>query len=78
MLDAKENGKYELESMIHNLIFPMGLTNRQLTYQYHNLWLLDERFATFNFIASDKSITSFSQIKSSLEPDLLLINDEKT
>ncbi|WP_071146922.1 hypothetical protein [Bacteroides ihuae] len=77
MLDAKENGKYELESMIHNLIFPMGLTNRQLTYQYHNLWLLDERFATFKFIASDKSITSFSQIKSSLEPDLLLINDEK-
>ncbi|GAA6434750.1 hypothetical protein K140096H11_32440 [Bacteroides intestinalis] len=77
MLDAKNNGKYELESMIHNLIFPMGLTNRQLNYQYHNLWLLDERFATFKFIASDKSITSFSQIKSSLEPDLVLIDNEK-
>ncbi|WP_455085768.1 hypothetical protein [Prevotella nigrescens] len=77
MLDAHEDGKYELESMIHNLIFPMGLTNRQITYQYHNLWLLDDRLSSFKYIASDKSITSFSQIKSSQEPDLLLINNEK-
>lgn len=77
MLDARVDGKYELESMIHNLIFPMGLTNLQLSYQYHNLWLLDDRLASFRFIASDKSITSFSQIKSSREPDLILINNEE-
>ena len=77
MLDAKDDGKYELESLIHNLIFPMGLTNKEVSYQYHNLWLLDERFATYQFIASDKSITSFSKVKSSLEPDLVLINNEK-
>lgn len=76
MLDQLENGKYELEKMIHNIIFPMGLTNRQLTYQYHNLWLLDDRFSTYRFIASDKSITSFSQIKSSLEPDLIMIDND--
>jgi hypothetical protein len=77
MLDAKDDGKYELESLIHNLIFPMGLTNKEVSYQYHNLWLLDERFATYQFIASDKSITSFSKVKSSLEPDLVLINNEE-
>ena len=77
MLDKKENGEYELEKMIHNLIFPMGLTNRELTYQYHNLWLLDDRFSTFRFIASDKSITSYTQIKSAKEPDLVLIDKEK-
>lgn len=76
MLEAREDGKYELESMIHNLIFPMGLTNRQITYQYHNLWLLDDRLSTFRFIASDKSITSFSQVRSSHEPDLIMINDD--
>lgn len=76
MLDQLEDGKYELEKMIHNIIFPMGLTNRQLTYQYHNLWLLDDRFSTYRFIASDKSITSFSQIKSSLEPDLIMIDND--
>lgn len=77
MLDAREGGKYELESMVHNLIFPMGLTNREINYQYHNLWLLDDRFSSYKFIASDKSITSFSQIKSSNEPDLLLINQDQ-
>lgn len=77
MLAVKENGKYELESMIHNLIFPMGLTNASVSYQYHNLWLLDDRFSTFRFIASDSSITSFSQIRSSKEPDIVMINDER-
>lgn len=77
MLDARQDGKYELESLIHNLIFPMGLTNKEITYQYHNLWLLDERFATYQFIASDKSITSFTKKRSSLEPDLVLIDKLK-
>jgi len=77
MLDKRVDGSYETESMIHNLIFPMGLTNLQLDYQYHNLWLLDDRFSTFRFIGSDKSITSFSQIKSSKEPDLIMIDNEK-
>lgn len=77
MLDQKENGTYQLEKIIHNLIFPMGLTNREISYQYHNLWLLDDRFSTFRFIASDKSITSMSQIKSSKEPDLILLNPER-
>lgn len=76
MLDAKDDGKYELESLIHNLIFPMGLTNKEVSYQYHNLWLLDERFATYQFIASDKSISSISRVKSSLEPDLIMFNKE--
>lgn len=76
MLEMKEDGKYELESMVHNLIFPMGLTNESVNYQYHNLWLLDDRFSTFRYIASDKSITSMSQIKSSKEPDIVMINDD--
>ena len=77
MLDARSDGKYELESLIHNLIFPMGLTSAEVSYQYHNLWLLDERFATYQFIASDKSITSVSKVKSSLEPDLIMFQNEK-
>lgn len=75
MLELKDEGKYEVESMVHNLIFPMGLTNESVSYQYHNLWLLDDRFSTFRFIASDRSITSFSQIRSSNEPDIVMIND---
>lgn len=58
-LDADENGDYKLEEDVHNLIFPLGLTNNDLDYENHNLWILDERFISYKFIASDKSITSF-------------------
>ncbi|PWV56279.1 hypothetical protein [Chitinophaga sp. S165] len=73
-LEADQNGKYKLEEDIHNLIFPMGVTDREITYDSHNLWLLDERFATYTFIASDKPITSISQNRSRKEPDLLMID----
>ncbi|OWP64100.1 hypothetical protein CDA63_05050 [Hymenobacter amundsenii] len=74
-LDADEKGTYKLEEDIHNIIFPLGLTNGDLEYENHNLWLLDERFISYKFIASDKPITSYSQIKSSKEIDLLLIDN---
>lgn len=71
-LEADQNGKYKLEEDIHNLIFPRGVTGREINYESHNLWLLDERFATYTFISSDKPITSCTQNKSRKEPDLLL------
>ena len=74
-LDADENGEYKLEEDVHNLIFPLGLTNNDLDYENHNLWILDERFISYKFIASDKAITSFSQMKSRKETDLILINN---
>lgn len=74
-LEADRDGKYKLEEDIHNLIFPMGVTNDEVNYESHNLWLLDERFATYKFIASDKSITSFCQKKSSKEPDIIMMNE---
>lgn len=74
-LDADENGDYKLEEDVHNLIFPLGLTNNDLEYENHNLWILDERFISYKFIASDKSITSFSQMKSRKETDLILIDN---
>ncbi|AWA29901.1 hypothetical protein HYN48_07310 [Flavobacterium magnum] len=74
-LEADIDGKYKLEADIHNLIFPMGITNNDVDYETHNLWLLDERFLMYKFVASDKSITSMSQKKSSKEPDLLLLDE---
>jgi hypothetical protein len=74
-LEADNEGKYKLEEDIHNLIFPMGLTNDEVNYESHNLWLLDERFLTYKFIGSDKSITSISQKKSSKEPDIICLQE---
>lgn len=72
-LDADQKGQYKLEEDIHNLIFPMGITNKTLAYESHNLWLLDERFAIYDFIGSDIPITSMSQKKSKLELDILMV-----
>ena len=74
-LEADESGDYKLEEDIHNLIFPMGIFNSEASYEAHNLWLLDERFVNYHFIASDKSITSVSQKKSRKEPDLLMFDN---
>jgi hypothetical protein len=74
-LEADSEGKYKLEEDIHNLIFPLGFTSDEIGYEMHNLWLLDERFLTYKFIASDKAITSFSQKKSSKEPDVVCLSD---
>lgn len=76
-LDADENNQYKLEEDIHNLIFPMGFTNRELDFENHNLWLLDERFIRYKFIASDKPITSYSQVNSRKEADLLMVDTPK-
>jgi hypothetical protein len=76
-LEADTKGKYKLEEDIHNLIFPMGVTFDKVDFESHNLWLLDERFSTYNFIASDIPIASISQKVSKKEPDILMTDIPK-
>jgi len=76
-LDADDKGTYKLEADVHNLIFPLGLTNNEVDYENHNLWLLDERFITYKFIASDKPITSYSQSSSRKELDIVMVDNPK-
>lgn len=63
-----DGGKSHKESELHNLIFPMIKDDRDVEYEEHNLWLLDERFNFTQYIASDKVI-SHSDHK---EPDLAI------
>lgn len=71
LLEADEQGTYKLEQDIHNLIVPMGLSGNP-SEEGHNLWLLDERFVTYSFIASDIPIRRVTQKKSAKEPDLFM------
>ena len=52
-LRKRENGKYELEKVIHNLVFPMKTTNESCSYDNHNLWLIDEKLSYSVYVASD-------------------------
>jgi uncharacterized protein YdhG (YjbR/CyaY superfamily) len=49
----KDNEKFNKESYIHNIIYPMRTTSDDIEYANHNLWLLDEKLAYCSFISSD-------------------------
>ena len=52
-IKLKDDGKFNKESYIHNLIYPMRRTSDEIEYEAHNLWLIDERLAYCEYISSD-------------------------
>lgn len=88
-IERQEDGNYAREDMIHELIMPMRKDSSEVFLDSCNLWLIDERLAFHNYLASDKTIKSMpiSESIATKEPDLLslkffdnpiLINDQKT
>jgi len=75
-IEKKENGKYVREDVIHKLIMPMQKDSNELFANDSNLWLIDERLAIHNYLASDKTIKSMpiTEAEVTKEPDLLGLN----
>lgn len=48
-----DDGKFQKEKYIHDLIYPMRTTSEEEPYDSHNLWLLDEKLAYCSYISSD-------------------------
>lgn len=48
-----EDGHFQKESFLHNLIYPMRTTSVETPYSNHNLWLIDEKLAYCSYISSD-------------------------
>ncbi len=75
---AQPDGRFERESVIHNLIMPMGSTSESLSHlRASNLWLLNERLAFHqHYLGSDKSLSStpITGAGSGKEPDLMGLN----
>lgn len=74
-IERGEDGKYAREELIHEVIMPMRNTSNDLLDQ-SNLWLIDERLAFHDFLASDKSLASMPilQTHETKEPDLVALN----
>lgn len=72
---ADGKGKYAREEVVHRLIMQMRATSDDVSPDASNLWLIDERLAFHNFLASDKTIKSMpvTGSDSTLEPDLLAL-----
>jgi len=86
-IERLEDGKYAREDTIHELIMPMRNDSSEVFLDSCNLWLIDERLAFHNYLASDKTLKSMSITgnNSTKEPDLLglrvfdnplLVNDQ--
>lgn len=72
-LQRNENGRYAKEEILHSLIMPMRQDSSGIFPDSMNLWLIDERLAFHNYLASDKPISSLpiSGSQDAKEPDLI-------
>jgi hypothetical protein len=73
MIRTNEQGKYSREDTIHSLLMPMRTDSNDLGPDVSNLWIVDERLAFHDYLASDKTLSSMpiTGSDSTKEPDIL-------
>lgn len=71
-------GRYPLERILHQIIFPMRSNSDETLYSQQNLWLLDERLNSHSVIHSDRQLRSIDGLGSgsALRPDLIAFDQE--
>jgi hypothetical protein len=76
LITQSSEGRYAKEELIHELIMPMGKTSNDVHPDDCNLWLIDERLAFHNHLASDKTLKSQTNTgnASTKKPDLYVLN----
>lgn len=73
LIRADKEGKYSREDAIHSLIVPMRTESREHGSDGSNLWIIDERLAFHDYLASDMTLKSMpvTGSDSTKEPDIL-------
>lgn len=71
-----EDGGYAREDLIHTLIMPMRKDSTEIPFESCNLWLIDERLAFHDYLASDKPLSSLpiTGRAEGKEPDIVALN----
>jgi len=74
-IEKDGNGNYVREDLIHSLIMPMRKDSGDVPFDSCNLWLVDERLAFHDYLASDKPLRSLpiTGSKDRQEPDLCVL-----
>lgn len=77
-LSSNSDGRYPLEKILHQIIFPMRSSTDDTLYSQQNLWLLDERLNSYGVIHSDRQLRSTDGLgsDSALRPDLIAFDQE--
>jgi len=77
------------EKDIHNLFMPMGRTNSDLSFHANNIWIFDDKFMSYTYAASDKTIAKIvsdvtgkdikeiEEYQKNKEPDLVIFYSDE-
>lgn len=73
LIQSDNQGKYSREDAIHELLIPMRKDSNEIGTDASNLWIIDERLAFHDYLASDKTLKSMpiTDEDSTREPDVL-------
>lgn len=73
LIHSDDQGKYSWEDAIHSLLFPMRKDSNEVGTDASNLWIIDERLAFHDYLASDKTLRSLpiTGSESTKEPDII-------
>jgi hypothetical protein len=66
-LESTNDGKYSKESQIHSIICPMQITSDDVQFDEMNLWLIDDRLAYHQFLASDQPMKTLPVLNSNVQ-----------
>jgi len=68
-----EQGRYSREDAVHSLLMPIRKDSNEIGSDASNLWIIDERLAFHDFLASDRTLRSMpiTGSESTTEPDIL-------
>lgn len=71
----RTDDKYPLERVLHKMIFPMGMTSKDIFFEQQNLWVIDERLCYHTLLTSDKKLKSVAGLEdtSGKEPDIFTL-----
>ncbi|MGH7991800.1 MAG: ATP-binding protein, partial [Limisphaerales bacterium] len=75
-IGTNDSDKYRREERIHQIIFPLRKTSDEVSFDGHNLWLLNENLVYHAFLASDKPLRTNPKISTECpkEPDILVFD----
>jgi hypothetical protein len=73
IIRKNEQGKYSREDAVHSLLMPLRTDSNEIGTDASNLWIIDERLAFHDYLASDKTLKSMpiTGSDSTREPDIL-------
>ena len=70
-LERGPSGGYSPESVVHDIVFPIGGDTDRTPFHDHNLWILDERLNFTDYVSSDLRIDESNPER----PDLLVYDN---